>query len=297
VTIREITPGDTTKASPYTIAIVCNPVLETPIGSGAFAVDPLASAPADFASATGYIVDCLFGRLPGQVEALLADPSVAPFVRILSVSVSTLPPDDSTALIAHDNVSNMLIPRRAQFASFLSTHGVEADVAYAVSGSATHTRASAWFTSDDDARLGVPFTLDGVSLSHRFWPLVPGTVAIHKTAASLTALHEFQHAASSYTNGQIVDLYIDSAPGLNCKRGRPIPGPFGTYGGSVYSADGVRDGLGYPGTWASYHCALHDAGRPAVMDNYFAGVAPEQCQNDTITRQFLLDRLRAKIAR
>jgi hypothetical protein len=154
-----------------------------------------------------------------------------------------------------------------------------------------------WYTTDDDARPGAAFSLDGIALSHRHWYLVPGTVAIHMNATSLTAVHEFQHAASSYSNGQVVDLYTDSLPGLNCKRARPIPASFANYAGTVYPSDLTRDGLGYPVGWQSYHCALHDPTSPAVMDNYYAAVSPEQCQNDTITRQFMIDRLRAKIAR
>jgi hypothetical protein len=297
MSLTVIAPGDTTKADPYTIAIVSNPALETPINAGTFIVDPVMTAPAAFNASVTYIVDCLFGRLPGQSEALLNEPTIGPFVRIVSLRITGLPATDANALVAHDNVSSMLIARRAQFAAFLIAHGVKADVAYAVSASESHSRASAWYTTDDDARPGVGFTLDGRTLSHRHWYRAPGTVAIHTSSSSLTALHEFQHAASSYTNGQITDLYVDSAPALNCKRGRPIPSTFCTYNGVAFGTDATRDGLGYPATWQSYHCALHDAGRPAVMDDYFKGSTPEQCVNDKVTRQFLHDRLRAKIAR
>lgn len=297
VEVTEISPGDTTKARPYTIAIVANPALEMPQQSGAFGVDPVMSAPAAYAAALTYIVDCLFGRLSGQSEALLADPTIGPFVRIVSLRVTGLPAVDANALVAHDSISNMLIARRSQLAAFLTSHGVHADVAYAVSASQSHRRASAWYTTDDDGGSGVPFTLDGASLSHRHWCRVPGTIAIHVSASSLTALHEFQHAASSYSNGQITDLYVDSSPAVNCNTGRPIPATFRHYNGTTFTSDSVRDGLGYPSTWQSYHCALHDPSRPAVMDDYYKGIAPEQCQNDTITRQFMQDRLRAKIAR
>ena len=43
--------------------------------------------------------------------------------------------------------------------------------------------------------------------------------------------------------------------------------------------------------------SLREVG-PAVMDNYWLSSGPpEVCKNDAITRQFLLDRLKAKIAR
>jgi hypothetical protein len=178
-------------------------------------------------------------------------------------------------------------------------YGLHADVAFAVSASPTHNRASAWFTSDDDSRGGVPFTLDGVSLSHRYYCLIPGTVALPADSKSITALHEFGHALSSYTNGGVTDLYVNSNPALNVKQGRPIPIVFGQYNGANFLSDQTRDGLGYPPSWQSYHCELINPAIPAVMDDYWLAATgvPEQCEHDKITRQFLLDRLRAKTMR
>jgi hypothetical protein len=112
-------------------------------------------------------------------------------------------------------------------------------------------------------------------------------------------LHEFGHALSSYTNGSVVDLYADSSAGINNKRGNPMPANFAVYNGIGMTTDSTRNGLGYPGSWQSYHCELIDSSFPAVMDNYWlaADGIPEHCQHDKITRQFLIDRLRAKIAR
>ncbi|MFN7917888.1 MAG: hypothetical protein U0Q55_21250 [Vicinamibacterales bacterium] len=297
VELKVLAPGDISKPTPYTIAIVSNPAIEAPWKSNQFVVDPITTQPAAFTASTTYIVDSLFGRLPGQAEALLADPTIGPFVRIVSLRVTGLDPSGATALVAQDSVSNMLVARRLPLAAFLKAHGVSADVAYAVSASESHTRASAWYTSDDDGRAGVAFMLDGATLSHRFWCTVPGTIAIHTSSNSLTALHEFQHAASSYTNGEVADLYVDSSPALNCKSGRPIPALFSSYAGTAIASDPLRDGIGYPAGWQSYHAALHDPGRPAVMDNYYMTASPERCQNDVITRMFLQDRLRAKISR
>ncbi len=141
--------------------------------------------------------------------------------------------------------------------------------------------------------------MNGVTRQHRHNNLIPGTVAIHATSRSLTALHEFGHALSSYTNGSVVDLYVDSSAGLNNKRGRPIPPDFANYNGATMAADTVRDGLGYPAGWQSYHCELIDPTVPAIMDDYWlagSGI-PEHCQHDRITRAFLRDRLLAKINR
>ncbi len=168
--------------------------------------------------------------------------------------------------------------------------------------SETHKRACAWYTSDDDTRAGVPFTLDGVSFAHRHRSLVLGAVAIHTTSESLTAVHEFGHALSSYTNGTITDLYLDSPEALNNRRGRPIPkapAPFRVYNGITIGIDRTRDGLGYPEDWQSYHAELNAPAFPAIMDNYWQAPhgASIACEHDTITRQFLLDRIRAKMSR
>ena len=297
--IRFVRPGDTSKQDPFTICIIANPALEAPWKSGQFIRDPITSSPPAFASSVQYIVQALFGTLPNQAERFLGDPAIAPKVRVVSLFVTGLEVADANSLVAQDSMSNMLVARRTAFTPFLARYGLAADVAYAISASDTHTRASAWYTTDDDGRGGVPFTLDGINLSHRFYSLIPGTIAQHSSSTSLTALHEFGHALSSYSNGMIVDLYVDSGPGANNKRGRPIPGQFAVYNGTSFASDSTRDGLGYPAGWQSYHCGLIDPALPAVMDNYWlaSGGVPNQCQHDEITRQFLLDRVRAKLGR
>ena len=298
-------PGDTRKPYPFTIAILANPALETPWNSGKFVVDPVTFDQPAFNAAADYISTSLFGGLPGQKERLLGDASIAGTdIRVVAVFVTGLSATEPNSLVAQDGVSNMLVARRANFLPFLATHGIYADVAYAVSQSATHNRASAWYTSDDDTRPGIPFTVDGVTYAHRYWSLIPGTVAIHTTSASLTAAHEFGHALSSYTNGSITDLYVDSPDALNNKLGRPIPlppAPFRVYNGTVIDIDRTRDGLGYPAGWLSYHAELNAPAFPAIMDDYWmataSGGVPEDCEHDTITRRFLLDRIRAKMSR
>ena len=222
----------------------------------------------------------------------------------MSIFLTGLAATDANSLVAQDGVSNLLVARRSSFLPFLATNGLYADVAFAVSKSATHARASAWYTSDDDTRLGTPFTLDGVTLAHRLWSLIPGTVAIHTTTASVTAVHEFGHALSSYTNGSVTDLYVDGPDALNNKRGRPIPpspSPFRVYNGVTMGIDQTRNGLSYPAGWQSYHAELNAPTFPAIMDDYWSatasGGAPEDCEHDTITRLFLLDRVRAKMSR
>ncbi len=260
------------------------------------------SRKSDFDACAAYVIECLYGTLPGEAEQLLTPPAIAPNARIISLFVSGLPAIQANSLVAEDNVSNIAEPRRTLFEPFLSTHaaGEVADVAYAVTASPTHTRASAWFTTDDDTRPGDPFTLDGLTMYHRYFQVVPGTVALPVTSTSLTALHEFQHALSSYTNGSVVDLYVDDGPGFNCKTGRPIPPNFAGYSGTTYASDLSRNGIGYPTGWSSYQPDPHDPTNPVVMDDYWlggSGVTPNACQNDKITRQFLQDRLISRINR
>jgi len=299
-TIRILRAGDTTKSVPFTICIVANPALEAPWQTGQLAIDPIVADPVAFDTCAAYIDQSLFGGLANQREQVLADPAIASLVRVISVFESGLPPADANSLVAQDSSSDLLIARRGVFRAFLAARNLNADIVYAVSNSGTHTRASAWFTSDDDARGGISFTLDGQALTHRYQCLIPGTIAIHSTATSLTAVHEFHHAISSYTNGSIVDLYVDSGPALNCRRSRPIPANFAVYNGVATASDTVRDHLGYPPGWQSYHCELNNPNLPAIMDNYWLAAPtsdPNVCENDRITRQFVTDRVRAKLSR
>jgi hypothetical protein len=300
-TVRVLNPGDTTKPDPFTICIVANPALERRFGSGTFVPDPITANQPLFDASVARIVDTLFGRLPGQRENIFANPAMAAAVRIVSIFDPALPAEDKNSLAAEDHQSeNMLIARRTVAQPFLTRHGFTADVSYAVSNSPTHTRASAFFTTDDDTAPGVPFRVDGRPLTHRFRCLVPGTIAIHVQMNTLTPLHEFQHAISSYSNGSIVDLYVDNVAALNNKRMRPRPASFGSYNTTALRTDLTRDGLGYPGSWRSFHCELHAPSLPAVMDNYNLASAPgtpEQCENDRITRTFVIDRMRAKMSR
>lgn len=286
------------KPNPFTICIVANPVIEAPWNAGTVVKDPLIGQLAAFQAAATYIDSALFGLMPGQQETLLADPALMPFIRVVSLYDDAVPIALQNALVAQDGSSEILVARRTAFSPFLAQYAINADVAYAVSGSVTHTRASAWFTTDDDTQGGVPFTLDGNQLFHRYNNTIPGTVAIHATASSLTALHEFGHAISSYSNGKILDLYVDSPAALNNNVGRPIPASFCSYEGTAFSTDPVRNGLAYPASWQSYHCELVDPACPAVMDNYWlSSKGPIACLHDAVTKAFIRDRVLAKIKR
>lgn len=297
-TVEVVQDGDTSKSDPFTIVFVANPALEAPWNSGVFVRDPITTAKAAYDACVAYAVDSLMGRRAGQAERFLADAALNAQVRILSWFGAGFPVRDEFCLAAQDGISNLLIARRATIRQFLADTGLAADVVFAVSNSASHSRASAWFTSDDDSRPGRVFSMDGVTRSHRYYSLIPGAAAIHSSARSLTALHEFGHALSSYTNGSVVDLYVDSAAAANNKRGRPIPGTFATYQGSVLKSDPTRANVGYPAGWQSYHCELVNAASPAVMDDYYLGpTGSDSCRHDSVTSAFLTDRVRAKMSR
>jgi len=292
-----IRPGDQAKPDPYTICFVANVAIEAPWQSRQFVADAMPNDPAAFDAAVQYSVDCLFGALPGQAEQLLSDSGLGSNIRVVSLLVTGLPVSAESALVGEATVIQGLAPRRNEMTSFVRRFNIEADVIFAVSASTRFERAAAYATTDDDAGPGVPFVLSGRQMVHRTRYLIPGTVALHKNSRSLTPLHEFGHAAASFTNGEITDLYTDSSPAVNCLRGRPIPNQFATLDNATFATDRTRDGLGYPNDWDSYHCELVDTQRPAVMDNYFKADNPLLCRHDAITRRFLTDRLLAKVRR
>lgn len=288
--------GDTESQSPYTILFVGNPALEAPWQSSTFIRDPVLDDKAAYDKCVSQSIEALFGSVPGLGEQLLVDTGLADRIQVLSL----FDPDATIdqALIAQDGVSNLLIGRRESLPELIARAGVTVDLVFGVSKSSTHSRASAWFTTDDDSGPGTPFVLDGVMRSHRHWALTPGMAVLHVTSDAMTTLHEFGHAASSYTNGSVVDLYVDSAPALNNKRGRPIPGTFSTYQADVIKSDPTRASIGYPAGWQSYHSQLDAASYPALMDNYYLSpTTPEDCLHDRVTRRFLTDRLMAKSLR
>jgi hypothetical protein len=261
-------------------------------------VDPISNSEQLFNSKVSYILSALFGELPNQAETMLGP--ISHDFRVISIFDNELENADQNALVSEQD--DLVVPRQLNFAPFLATYQagsqpqLKADVAFAVTA-ATQSRSSAWFTHDDDAGGGTPFTYDGRTLHHRFENIHPGTVALHTSAVSIVALHEFGHAASSWTNGMVLDLYFQNNPAINVRRGRPIPLQFASYNQTNYMSDPVRDGLGYEPGWTTYYCQLINAHAPAVMDNFWLGTPPEECAHDAITRRFLMDRVNAIMSR
>src|SRR5436190_4266312 len=288
---------------PYTIVVLANPWIEAPESPDGFVIDPIISNEDVFDERASFLLEAIFGRLPGQGETMLG--TMAQDFRVISVFDAGRPRSDENALISHDN-TNIVVPRQDKFAPFLETIEVtgmgrlKADVVFAITGSATHDRSSAWFTLDDEGVAGRSFTIDGRTMVHRPENIMPGTVALHTSASSIVGLHEFGHAASSWKNGMVTDLYVDGGSGINKRRGRPVPSLFAVYDGTRYAASANRGGtLTYPDDWTSYHCELVDTAYPAVMDDFWkaAGGKYERCRHDKLTRQFLLDRIRTIMSR
>jgi|GEM_PF-6228438 len=288
---------------PYTLCIIANPWIESGRATNPFIHDPIMNNQQAFDTATRYIVDCITGRLAGQAETMFGALSAG--WRILSVFDTTRPATKKNALVAHDN-TGMVMPNLLRFPDFLKKFShpamgkLRADVAFAITGSATHTRCSAQPTFDKDSGPGQAFMVDDRRMVHRRKNKLPGTVAFHVTATSLVPLHEFSHAASSFSNGKITDLY-QPAEGLNKKHGRPpIPNVFCVYNTQTFASAPVRGGgIAYEPNSDDFHCEQADPAFPAVMDNYSraAGGQVLKCRHDKLTRQFLLDRVQSIMAR
>lgn len=296
-TVRVLHPG-APKNAPYTIVFVANPAIRSE--AGIISSDPVLTNRPTYHGGVVYCMQNLFTQLE---DILTLQGSDARF-RIVSIFDPTVAASANTALVQEDN-PDIMETRRSLLAPFLGGYGESADVVIILHGSTTHTRASAWFTSDDPARPSTPFTYDGANQAHGHFNTVPGSAAIPASVSTgLTPLHEFGHACSDFTNGMIVDLYVDGGPGgfqvnkkFRAHAGDAIPANFANYNGTNYTSDQNRDALGYPANWLSYHPALIDATRPDVMDNYWLTANPLLCREDRLDYDFIRDRINAKASR
>jgi hypothetical protein len=297
-TVRTLYPGAPTTA-PYTVAFVSNPAIEAE--SGSFSADPVLTNRAGFHAAVRYSLQ----NLLTETEDLLRQGNLDSHIRLVSIFDETVVASDPNAL-AHEISPNLMETRRDKLNAFLSRYGEKVDMVFVIHGSTTHDRATAWYTTDDNTRPGTAFTYDGISYTHRHFASIPGSAAlpISVNPTGLTAIHEFGHAASDFNMGRVTDLYVDGTGGFNVnKKARansndPIPANFATYDGATYTSDQNRDGVGYPGTWTSYHPELIDPTRPNMMDNYWLAFDdPLRCRLDRLTHDWFSDRLRAKIFR
>ncbi len=301
-TVRLLQAGEA-KARPYVIAFIANPGIEAATGA-TFTADPILSNRLGYHQVVGHA----FGNLFGVAEDLLRQGHIDARMRFVSVFDATRPADAANSLAHEIPMSNLMETRRSVLAPFLARFGIVADMVFVIHGSTTHTRASAWFTSDDGALAGTAYAFDGTARTHAHFPRVPGSaaVAVSVDTTGLTVIHEFGHAASDFNNGKVVDLYIDGSAGIGLEInkkfraavGDPVPPDFAIFNGTNFPADPARDGLGYPAGWRSYHPVPTDATRPNLMDNYWQAFDdPQLCRFDQLTFAWFRDRLNAKLSR
>jgi hypothetical protein len=298
-TIRVLHSG-TPRPNPYTIVFAANGAIESEAG-GSFRGDPVLQSRAGYHAAVTYCLQNMFL----QTEDLLRAGNLDAAFRIVSIFDPTQTATSANSLVQEVN-PNIIGTRRSALVPFVSRYDETADIVMAITGSTTHTRASAWFTTDDASRPETSFSYDGVNRVHGRFPSIPGSAALPVSVSTgMTPLHEFGHASSDFNNGMVVDLYVDGAPGgfqankkFRATAGAAIPANFATYDGTTYQSDQNRDALGYPATWRSYHPALIDPARPNLMDNYWLAFdSPLRCRLDRLTYAFLTDRIRAKAFR
>lgn len=302
-TVRVLCPGATkiAPATPYTVALVANPaILRRDGGIGA---DPAVGDRRRFHWKVRF---CLRNFLELDEDLLR---QFDPAIRYVAIFDDQVTPDLTSALVQEVPTYPILEPRRDAIGPFLEARNVRADVAIVLHGRDDYDRGYAWPTTDDPARGGTPFHLDGAAGTHFFYALVPGAVALPMIATSgPIALHEFCHAAASFEGGAVIDLYNDdrlkALPGAGRvnkrwrqRGGDPIPADFAVYDEHEHPSDPYRDGLGYPKTWSSYHAAPRAPGFPNLMDNYTWADQPKGCQLDGMTHAWLSDRIRAKVNR
>lgn len=297
---RIIYPG-AQKDRPYTIAFVANPAIESSTG-GIFTADPILANQPSYHAVVGY---CIRNLLSVTEDVLRAD-NIDAQIRFVSIFDPLLSVGEDSALVREVPASNLMETRRQVLAPFLSRYQEIVDVVFVIHGSTTHTRATAWFTTDYEGSAGTSFIFDGVSKKHGYFPRIPGSAAIPASVDvnALTAIHEFGHAASDFNNGRVTDLYVDGiANGFDVNKkfrstsGGSIPTNFATYNGIVYESDPSRDGIAYEPNWLSYHPSLIDSSKPNMMDNYYFATSPQQCRLDKLTYVWFRDRLKAKIFR
>ncbi len=288
------------KTSPYTIAFVANPAIESEAG-GTFTTDPVLTDRPGFHDTVSV---CLENMLT-VTEDLLRQGNMDAHIRFVAIFDETLTPSDANSL-AHALSPNLMETRRTKLKSFLNRYSEEADMVFVIHGSTTYDRATAWFTTDDAGEASTTFTYDGTNHVHGHYAEIPGSAAIPTSLniTGLTPIHEFGHAASDFDNGRVRDLYNDGSGGFMINKKMrtnaqdPVPANFGTYNGTNYQSDQNRDGLGYPNTWRSYHPELIDNTRPNLMDNYWLTFDdPQLCRLDQLTYDWFSERLRAKIFR
>jgi hypothetical protein len=288
--------------NPYTIVILANPALQK--YDNTLARDPIMDEPDQFQRVVENTIAALFGKLPGQAEKFLARFQAQ--TRIVSIFDPDAALSWGNALVAESS-GLLVVPLWQRIPDFVRRYQLDGkplvpDVVIAMTSSPEFIRSGSWPTKDDPHGGGKAFIMDNVHYMHAYRNQLPGMTALHSDASPITALHEFSHAASSWENGYVYDLYNDVASGvsgvvlLNKRWGRPIPQNFDSYAGQIYKSDLEHV---YPMDWTSFHCERVNMENPALMDDFLhASPGPSvACQHDKVTAAFLADRIQAIMSR
>ena len=297
--VRTLYPGRTTRGA-YTIVVAASPGRLDEAGT--VVSDGILS---DRPAFHRLVTHCLNNILTLD-ESLLRTGNMDRLIRFVTIFDTTRSADADNVLVKEID-PDILEPQRTLTNRFVSQYWERADVVYCISASTTYTRASAWFGDDDSAMTTPTYTYDGTTRRSGLYPRIPGSIALSTSMdiTGLTALHEFAHAASDFSNGIVTDLYVDATRSgfvvnqkIRALTTDPVPANFAIVDTTTYAADSARDSIGYPADWVSYHPGLQVANRPNLMDNYWtAGPNVLQCRLDGLTFDWFLRRLRAKIDR
>jgi hypothetical protein len=197
-TVRLLQPGEA-KARPYTVVFVANPGIQAAVGS-TFTSDAILTNRAGYHDVVGFSFHNLFG----MAEDILRQGDIDARMRMVSVFDSSRPADAANSLAHEIPQSTTMETRRSVLAPFLATFGIVADMVFVIHGSTTHTRASAWYTTDDSALGGTAYNYDGVARVHGHFPRIPGSAAVPVSVdtSGLTVIHEFAHAAPISTTAK-----------------------------------------------------------------------------------------------
>jgi hypothetical protein len=298
--VRRVLYSGGLRDKPYTIVFVANPAIID--ANGITTADPVLTNRSGFHDTVRYCLKCLLTLN----ESFLYSGNRDAGIRFVTIFDPSRTPGSSTTLVKGD-APNICEPIRNAIGAFVTNYTEDADIVYAVTGSTTYDRASAWFTTDDAGKGNAGFTYGGVARHNGLFASTPGTIALPLDADQTgpTPLHELGHAASDFDNGRVIDLYVDGGSGpfninkkFRAKSTDAVPANFDSYNGTTYKSDINRDHLGYPADWVSYQALLADDARPNLMDNYwFASDDPLKCRLDGLTLQYFLDRIGAKLAR
>jgi len=292
------------KPYPFTLGIAANGVIDKD-GTIDLYADPILGNRTDYHDIVDYAINNIFN----VNETFLRQNDRDDEIRLFSIFDDSMEVLEENCLCQEDPGTTIMYAVKERVNEFMEQFDETVDQCIAFHGSTTNTRGSASRGIDDDSR-GTPeaFTYDGTEYSHHPFAETPGATAIYvnNSTAKMTAIHELGHCCSEGSNGRVRDLYQDNTyttftvnKKWRADPSDPIPTDFANYNGTTYQSDPVRDGIGYPSTWVTYHCELTDDTVPDLMDDYTTASTSDRykCRFDKLTSAWYTDRIRVKLDR